>query len=203
MTFTKEEKNEIKKSLNVVLDDIRELWNISQPDEVSISLEGDLENWRLKIGREKVKLERFWYDDIDRIYFERPGISKPNRTPSNYEVAMVFVSNYEEIRKKIEQEIKDKTKGKEFFFQKLKEVDMKFNKYADIEIDAPPTNNLQELEVTTTKDGNKVLTINFGERTIRLITNGGFVLVDKSKTTTQTEQTEIKPEENKRKSKKL
>ena len=202
MSYTREEKQEIKKSLGLVLDDIRELWKISQPERISIKLGAlmpDYSDFRLEIGKYRVALAKHYIDETTRIYFERPGISKPNRTPSDYEAAMSFIANYEEIRKEIEKEIKNKIGDKEWFHQKLEEINMKYDKHADIVIDAPPTNNIQELEVVTDENGRKILTLDFGERIINIVTNGGFRLVDKSQKSTQHEQTEIKPDEIKRK----
>ena len=184
--FTKEEKKEIEKSLGLVLDDIRELWKLAQSDKIEISIDKGIFNnygdYTLSITKERVRLEYFdWELNTKYIHFERTGIKKTNRIPSDYQFALIFVAEYEKIRKKLEQTLKAGIDDKELYFQKLKEINMKYDKYADIEIEAPPSNNLQELPVTE-ENGKKILTLDFGERTIRLITNGEIVLVNKTKT---------------------
>lgn len=192
--FTKEEKEKIRKSLNLVLDDIRELWKVAETDRIYIRLDDFTERggtYYLNITNNRVTLEYPNWDTTTRFNLETRTLNLVNRIPSSYELTLSFIENYEQIRQHLEKEIKKGLRKKGLGFSELEKINQKYDKEATIELDLPETNNQHQIEVEE-KDGKKIGIINFGNRTIKIVTTGDIILVNK----TEIEQ-HIEPQEKK------
>lgn len=99
-----------------------------------------------------------------------------------------FIKNYKENRARIERKIKKDISVKEGYRKNMNEVRELWEEEqaaakhnpANIEIDFPKSNNQHEIEITK-EAGRTVGNIDFGGRTIKIITDGDIVLVDRRK----------------------
>lgn len=183
MLFTKEEKKDIEKSLGFVLDDIREMWKLSQVDEIYLNMGIAFSApVNLLINESKVTLYYSAWDGTScYCKLERKGLRGNNRIPSDYEVAFTFLKKYDDvIRPLIEGKIKETLTKKGLGLEALEAIKKHYDKEASIDIELPPTNNQHTIEITQ-EDGKNVGIINFGDRTIKIITNGDIVLLDRRK----------------------
>lgn len=179
LKFTKEEKKELQKTMNILLEDLRELSDCSQTEEIIIDMYRYIPNerWNLIIDDKKISL-RARITGEEKVLHRKQALGKNQRHIAP-EISFNFIKNYESIRQAVEYKVKSGIKIKDAGFETLKKMNQKYDKEAAIEIDLPPTNNQYPLEVTE-ENGQKIGTLNFGERTIKIITNGAIVLVDKT-----------------------
>ena len=182
IVLSKEERKKIAKSLSFVLDDIREMWKDAETDEIRFDLElgiNCLFGFDLVINDNKISIEKNGFDYTIRCYLERKLFGRVKRIPTDYNCALEFLKNYEtRIKPRIASAVNKSIKDKKSGFDELKEIDQKYDKEAVIEVDLPPSTNQHIIEVTGVGD-KKVGVINFGDRTIKIITNGEIVLVNK------------------------
>ncbi len=181
--FSKEEKEKIKKSLGYVLDDIRELWKTAETDKIYLEIGRYIDSntqYYLYITNNKISIHRPNWDTTTKYNLETKAAKLVNRIPSDYELTLTFIEHYEEIRTVLIKEIKKGLRKKGLGFSAIEEINQKYNKDAEIEIDFPETNNKHTIEVQE-ENGKKVGIINFGSRTIKIITTGDIVLIDKTK----------------------
>lgn len=171
VSFPKEEMMEACKGLRVELSYYD--WNINlNENSFKLSLGGQNYGTHFTIAR-RTNLGRFvlTYDEEDK------------------KVLMVFIKHYPEIReqliKKVEQNKQkrnkrqeERLKDEEKTLEELRKLSRAYKNYSTVEIDMPQTNNQHQIEVI--EEGNqKIGTINFGRQTIRIITEGDIVLVNK------------------------
>lgn len=106
---------------------------------------------------------------------------------SNYLLCGAFIKEYPKIRDKIIKEIKTENKKiiaseqkkldlKESILNDLPSIQNRYSKTADVQIDLPPSQNQHRL-VVKKENGRNVGIIDFGNSTIRLITDGQITLV--------------------------
>ena len=103
----------------------------------------------------------------------------------NYKQKSEFIRNYSYIREKVISGIENlKTQAEsikkehENEMKKINEIGQLYHGVSDVEIDLPQTTNQQQIEVTE-ENRKKIGTINFGHQTIRIITDGDIVVVNK------------------------
>lgn len=174
--FTEEEKIEIKKTMGIITDDIRELWKASQVEEVRRSIHfkwNDLCCWDIVINDKEIYLDERVCDK--RIWIESTNIFGIKKRPINYAIAFQIIKNYQQLRGGIEAEIISASKDKSSTIHQLQEIQRLYTKDATIELEFPASNNQHEVEISR-EDGKTVGTINFGNRLIRIITDGDIVL---------------------------
>lgn len=196
--FTKEEKEQIKKSLNLVLDDIRELWSVAETDKIYIEIGKYIQSdsqYYLYITNNKISIHYPCWDTTTKYNLETRAAKLVNRIPSDYELALSFIQNYETIRGVLLKEIKKGLKKKNLGFSAIEEINKKYNKDAEIEIDFPETINKHSI-VVQEENGKKIGIINFGDRTIKIVTTGDIVLIDKTKTKEEQPKQTIKVKRN-------
>lgn len=179
LRFTKEEQQQIKQSLNTVLDDIRELWKTTPLERIEMTVDEEMsyhDVYYLIITDELIYLTDIIHDDTYYLE-EKKKIGRVKRS-NDINLAFAFVKNYEEIRKKIEKKLRSNNEYKKQGLKTIEEVNRHYVREATIELDLPQTNNQHKIEVTE-EDGRTVGKIDFGNRTIKIITDGDIVLVNR------------------------
>jgi len=181
VNFSEEERKEIKKSLNLLITDMRSLWDISEQNYIDINLGRDIINaydWHLEIDSKKIDIVHYdWDGSSTRENLDYKGKGS-KQLFFNYVHAFNFIKNYDNIRKKLEYEVKANLSKKHDGLKKLEEVNKIYDKEASIDIQFPETKNPLPIEVCQ-EDGKNIGIINFGDRTIKIITNGSICLIDK------------------------
>ena len=99
LVFNKEDKENIKKSIGLIMDDIRCMWETSQVDRIRIDLNFTNErfssnNLSLEITDKKIGIHETWYEDHKYFQFERKIGKKSVKKVSNYQLAFNFIKNY-------------------------------------------------------------------------------------------------------------
>lgn len=196
MEFTTEEKRQIRKSLKTIVKDMRELWKIYPHQEVDIEVSLPNVNlsdygcfWRLLMDKDKIIL----YSSSSKNYsnLERHRIHHLQDlcyTKGDYLAHFGVVSQYDQIRNRIEEIVKERYNRQQQNIDKLSDIEQRHSKKtkqekeklaATVQIDLPPTQNLHEIEISE-ENGKKVGRIDFGAQTIKIITEGDIVLVNKT-----------------------
>jgi len=94
------------------------------------------------------------------------------------DVMFNFLKNYDSIKEMAIDTCRKSAEIKNEGMDVVDRLSEKFKNEASVEINFPETMNQHEIEVSEV-DGKKVGVINFGNQTIRIITNGDIVLVNK------------------------
>ena len=155
LRFSEEEKKDLKKSLDVIIDDMRELWKVSSLKEITIPF--DLLNigkkdWALQITSEEIRFFQAEYEEdynpryaakvIELEYFDhrstidyilgRCSFIRNTIHDDNINYIFRFITKYEEIRKKIETQIKEALQEKQLrrvaLFRPIYHIQLFFNK---------------------------------------------------------------------------
>lgn len=200
--FTKKQKRAITRSINSVTRDIMRIVNQAKIKRFKLlfksagSYKGH--DYRTRTFFDNNAIWQISYDDTeginleamskDRAYSDSICLSRrlPKRTlyDSMWDICLDFVINYPNIRQDLIFEIeKEKRKERdhcEVIDENIELAKTKLHNLKDaiIELNFPETLDQKEIEVEK-KDGQTIGTINFGERSIRIITNGDIVLVPK------------------------
>lgn len=179
LRFTKEEQQQIKQALNTVLDDIRELWQTTPLERIELTVDDEIryrDIYYLVITDELIYLTDIIHDDTYYLEERRKigGVKRSN----DINLSFNFVKNYEEIRKKIEKKLSSYNENKKEGLKTIDEVNRHYIREATIELDLPGTMNQHKIEISK-EDGRTVGKIDFGNRTIKIITDGDIVLVDR------------------------
>jgi len=195
MEFTKEEKRQIRKSRQAIVRDMRELWKIYPYEKLDIEVsfpDVDLSNygffWRLLIDSKRIilysqstnkytNIERHRIHHLQDLYY----------TKGDYLAHFGLINQYDKIREQLK-EILTKRKNKQREnIDKLAKVEERHSSRAKklkkkleaiVQIYLPLTNNQQTIEITE-ENGKKIGRIDFGAQTIKFITEGDIVLVNK------------------------
>lgn len=198
MVYTLEEQKTIDKALDTVLKDLELTWESFGKEEIEISI-------KLKgIKKENVKYPtRGW-----QIFLTKDGFYINNKFIENkicfttidstgkmkpiygmYELNTIFIKEYPELREKIiskttkkkeerSQQNMEIQEQKERAMKAIKSLESMYSRTVDIEIDFPQTQNPHPIEIVE-ENGEKIGTLHFGGRTIRIITSGDIVLINK------------------------
>ena len=188
LMFTKEEKKEIRETLNVVLDDLEELWKIANIDEVNCYY--DYGDFHFYSGTRSFKITktgmRIRVDSEKNIFLEKflPFPTKLKIKNKDYGEIFEFLRNYERIRSSIERDIRLNSERKNEGLAALKSLKEKYQKEATIELELPPANNLTTFDVHK-EDGKTIGEVRMGAVVLRIITKGSIVLLNESVETKQ------------------
>ena len=206
--FNIEEISYLKETLGVVLKDIREIYNIT--DQQNLFIEANIaekNNYLLWIDSERITLvnmqnnpkdcvidfcySSMWYDfGLSYFILKEKGIDSYDwyKSPMTFsqnpylEVVYGFVIGYEQTRKNLIEHIEGIHNKKEEFINRLNQVRGKFGNEVFVDFGTNNSLNMRPLEITE-EDGKKVGTIDFGSRIVKIITEGDIVLtkVEKAK----------------------
>lgn len=174
LKFTKEEKKEIKKALDVILDDLEELWSLAELEEIYTYYNAERFSTRsTKILINKQGIQIGSYSETE--FLEKFGLINKRPRIKDYTKIYYFLKNYEEIRKYFEETITRNRNNKNKGINEIIELRKKYEKEATIELDLPETMNPHTLKVVK-EDGKTIGEIKMGYGTIRIITKGNVVL---------------------------
>ena len=187
--YTKEEKRQIRKSRRAVVKDIRKIWKMYPYGEIEVPVKLNMREygnyWRLIIDKKQIVIKSD-NDAYTRLY---PRTTSRNRE-DGYRAHSQFITQYEEIRKDILEIVNRRLESKNEHIKSLEDVSSKLNKKeekpkeAEVRIDLPNSINAKEIYVS--EEGNKKIgVIDFGQQTIKIITEGNIVLVNKPKEDTK------------------
>jgi len=109
---------------------------------------------------------------------------KKERPMVDPEVTAYILKNYNVIRQLLQREIENSSKEKDSIKASIQEIKKQYTKDATIELDLPPSQNVHEIEIIE-EEGKNIGIINFGNRTIKIITDGDIVLVNRKKSKLQ------------------
>lgn len=183
--YTKEEKKQIRKSRKAVVKDMRKIWNMHPYGEIVVPVTLNMKEygnyWKLTINKKQIVL------DCEGTYTKLyPRILK-RTSEDGYTAHSQFITQYEKIREELLRTVTSRLKSKNEHIKKLEDISTGLknkkeqkNKEAEVRIDLPESLNAKEIYVS--EEGNKkVGVIDFGQQTIKIITEGNIVLVNKSK----------------------
>lgn len=206
MKYTKEEKKKIKKAYELVISDLNAIWQQCEEETLKFIVDGIwkvsesintkhhmrlIYDWYLVLTKRNAYVVNETGDTVFDIITLATSDIRGQLKPSCKEIELVagFIEAYPKIReraiRKIEENIIKKANKKESDIKRKKEqlenirkVTQTYEKEASIEIDLPKTQNQHQL-VVTEEDGRTIGTLDFGGRTIKVITDGDIVLVRK------------------------
>lgn len=195
LEFTKEEKKQIRKSLKTVVKDMRSLWEIYPNDEIDIEVslpEVDLSDygcfWHLLMDSKRIILYSAYsknYSNLERHRIHH--LQDLRYTKGDYLAHFGVIKAYDVIREKLYAELTKRKNKQQKNINSLVEIEKKHSPKtkeekkkleATVQIDLPPSNNVHEIEISE-ENGKKVGRIDFGAQTIKIITEGDIVLVNK------------------------
>lgn len=187
MAYTLEEQKTINKGLDTILKDLELIWESAGKEDIEISI-------RLKgIKKENVKYptsgwqffltkDGFYINNKlieNKIYFTTiDETGKMKTIYGMYELTTIFIKEYPKLRERIINKITKIKEEKNKTLEKIANIQKLYSNTSDIEIDFAQTQNRHKIEVTE-ENGKKIGTINFGSQSIRIITEGNIILVDK------------------------
>lgn len=181
LNFTEKEIKEIEKSMFLILDDIRSLWETAEIEEIYIHLdrlykEGDSKV--LVVNDKKIGLQSCSWDSSSfNLYEKQTRHGSKKRIKDNQE-AFYFIKNYEEtIRPAIESEIKKGLETKGLGFENLAKVKEQYDKEAEIVFDTGNTSN-PPIIVLSEEEGKNIGTLYLGDRSLKIITNGPIRIIN-------------------------
>lgn len=182
--YTKEEKKQIKETLDYIIADIEKLYLESGLYKIELNL--PLKKY-FAVGPKKIVFvdNYYGYSDpptsytIARVF----GVGQHQhfkRTPIlDYDFYYKFTNLYGDGRESIREMIKSQIKAIKAqdtdIADNIKENREKYEKQASIIIDMPETIDQKEITITTSGD-KKIGTIDFGDRIIQIITTSDIVL---------------------------
>jgi len=191
--YSNDEMKKINGLYKLVIDDLYQLWEQAPLSEVNCKIDlGDSNPWIIEINDVGVNIHRwettgrYTYQNIKYhlLAYQKNKLFNKIITHKNleipFDIKIAFTTKYKEIKEQLLKAMQKGLKTKEGIKQSLECVEKYINQDATIEIDFPSSINNHEIEVVE-ENGQKIGTINFGDRTIKIITNGDIVLVNKEK----------------------
>lgn len=213
ITFTENELNDMKKTLGIVLDDMRSLYQTASLEKIYIDFAMNYsfaKDWMLLLEKDKVIIYEpqrdKWLSDKFDIHFAKERITLEEKEEQKVKKGLMkkpslevvvkrnnletireqncifrFLARYEEIRKELLNIIAENNQEKEKISQTLENLRAKYSGEVLIDFGPSKAQNIQTLEVVEDENGQKVGTINFGSRTIKIVTDGEIILVNRTK----------------------
>jgi len=170
----------LEETMKTLVEDMRTLWALypygAIKIKIKLNLDGYGDSWSLIINDKKIEIREENNNNNTRL--DKKIITKRKYSDGELEAHTQFIKQYDTIREKIVETIKKKIKEVEYNKEVFHDYRRKYEKEASIELDLPKSMNQHELQIEE-KDGKKIGTIDFGGRTIRIITDGDIVLVKK------------------------
>lgn len=208
LKFTEEEKEYVKEVLNLVLDDIHKIYEITPQDNIFLEVEIDKDyNYLLCIGPKAIALltlevdkdewkKLFINGDANFSYKNNVLLEKEilvesgnrknkkeeillrrNDLEEDLELEIVarFLADYENIRSRIISHIETCYSEKTEIMSKLQRIKTIYGSDVYVELGQATTLNMQKIEIEE-QEGKKIGTIDFGNRLVKIITEGDIVL---------------------------
>ena len=192
LKYTKNEIIEFQKALDVIIDDLEALWQIGALSKIKVH--ADLPNfskcdktytnnaWFFIMEKESFYLQQINFDRDSNIYYfaKRKKNGKLQRYLDIKQQDIIFLNNYDQIRKVIVEEIENALIEKNKDLEMAKKITQKYAKKATIEIEMPKTANQHTLEITT-ENGQQIGTIKLGNISLRIITDDSIEIKQNAK----------------------
>lgn len=179
ISFTKDEKKEIISSLRVITKDLRELWKLSQTEEIEITLPYEVQSYRdcyyLRMDDKRIEITDIIHDD--RYLLEKVNSFGQSILTTDIRLAFEICKSYEKIRREVESEIKKGLEIKKYGLEELNRVKRRYIQESEVEVTLPKTMNQQEL-VLTSEDGRNVGILDFGNSIVKIVTDGEIKVVN-------------------------
>ena len=182
--FTKEEEQYISETLNIILDDFEKIAGLLEIPYHCI----EIENLTLQFNPKNISLnsKRRSYScylsevkDKKTTYSSETTKSKrksfENFEKSEQQDIVFFLANYEKFRSIAIEKVKEVAQNKKSLFEQLQAIRNKYSTEISVDFGTVATQNIKTLEVTT-ENGRNVGTIDFGNRIVKVISNGDIVL---------------------------
>lgn len=187
MEYNKKDKQKIRKTMDILINDLDKIWQLGLIDEISIPI--DLTGIE-EFDEEYSGYSWIFHMDEDAVEIRstngKESYSHAQRTKSGklkgcYQTIdireVLFFREYEKIRATIMEKIEAKQQQKQNDFDLMDKLTNNFNKKENIvEIKLPQTNNQHELNIQR-ENGRTIGTIDFGSASIKIITDGTIRLV--------------------------
>ncbi len=179
LKFTKQEKKDIRDALNNLIDDINEIWKLSDQEEfytfypIQSNTWGS-DSWKFQIDKTGI----FIKDYPKKIYLEKFKPIKARPKVRDYSEIYYFIRQYEKVRSSLEGSISRSLSNKERGMKELNAIKDKYSKEATIELDLPQTMNPYSFDLKH-ENGNSIGEIKMNSGTIRIIVKGNIILSNK------------------------
>jgi len=181
LKFTKEELKQMQKSLDIILDDLEQLWENSTKTEIKILFNKENDNWSsftdMEFCMNQVGIGiRDNYDSW--MVIEKFSTIKNRKKLKNLDENKIFyfLQNYDFIREKINVNIRSNTTMKKEGLKRIIELGKKYDKQASIKIEVPESENSSSL-ILTEENSQTIGKIKMGFGNIKIITKGNISLV--------------------------
>ena len=178
MKFSKEEQKEIESSLQNILADAKALFELVETDSYRFDFQNDSNiTYRFEINKYDVYYYYRYSPTSNCIaHFKRNG--SINIYKNQHNLLFSFITNYEKIRKHLEQEAKKIQRLKNSGMDKVRELEKKYAKEAIIEVEMPDTLNKSTIEVIE-EDGKNVGRLQIGPVSIKILTTPNVRIINK------------------------
>lgn len=180
LNFTESEKEIIRNTLKLIIKDIDKLWSYDMCSKICIPVtledvdkyyEGyPASGWLLMLTKDNYVIENANSDQRFLIATKKENEPRIDHTDTIGPVDVMILKEYPNIRKFIVGAIRDASARKNETLEYIRNLGEQIKAQTTIEIDLPPTNNRQTIEVTE-ENGKKVGTINFGDMALKIITS--------------------------------
>lgn len=184
--YTEQEKQEIIKTLDVVLDDLEEIWNLKVINSVAVpvQMQGITEvdprfpkdGWMFCLDETGVHMTNRKPNVPGFVFAYRNSDGTLKRVYNVDEREVMLFKEYDYIREVIMKKITDVQEKKEADMDIVMNLRDRYKRQATVKISLPETINQHELTISR-REGKTVGRIDFGPAVIELITNESIKLV--------------------------
>lgn len=186
--FTTEEISYLMDTLQLVLADINAIYEMSGLSQLTVGIdipkyEGQLKlsaykNY-IEIGKETYTIARFSCPKLN-LKNKNHYINSYDWNKEVYNIMFRFLAGYKDIRKQLVEKAQNSLGTKESLMDEIKRLRTNFTSEVFVDFGTTSSMNQHKLEVTE-EDGKKIGTIDFGQKTIKVITAGEIVLTHTKK----------------------
>lgn len=183
--LTKEEKKKINEAFDLILKDLNQVWNLSSVKSISVGISYDsiyehflvLNDKGVYIQVDKINMSLFT-DETKLPVAARNRAGELVVSPFiEMKTMLHIIKYYDDIKKELENNIVKNNESKRDILEQVEALKRQYDKEAIIEINMP-VQNQQQIKVTR-ENGKNVGVLDFGDRTIKIVTNGSIILVNK------------------------
>lgn len=177
MSFTDEEKKDIRDALNNILDDARAIYDVSKIPELRCGVsvyKPCTYNGTLVIngqGTFLVRLKSLVDNTKEYIYLEKIIFGKKIRPKvKNYELAFGIIREYDSYRSYLEHQAKNYVELKKSGMEDINNIKKRYDKEAAIELEIPDSVNKSTIEITE-ENGQNIGRIKIGPISLKILTS--------------------------------
>ena len=183
IVFTKEEKTQLRQTLNVVVEDLRALYNTADlktiKTEFSVYENENRNTYTLVIDKKEMYLKLHysdWYMNLDKI--SQSGKQKICRI-TDYNLVYLFLQKYEMVRKEVSNTATNSQIDKKMGMKKIQSIYNKYTKEAIVEVEMPETVNKSSIEISS-EDGKNIGKVTVGPVSFKIITSENVNLIGRN-----------------------